>query len=187
MGDAQDTFGAGGPLLDIQAFDVSYDTSNLHFSITFHTLIAPASSGLAHGLHGFLEFDIDENSATGSAPMQNIFSPPFAMLDAGFEFTLDLAFEEITPGFARLWTFDGMVVADVPLIYEAMAVHGTIALSDLGGDDGAMAFTAIFGTLPQPTDAIDAIGSSYAVPGPGALAMLALGGVCGRRRRRSRE
>ena len=82
FGDATAVLGGPPPFLDIDTIDVTYDPlgRNLFFSMTFHTPIAPFSAGRPESLVGILEFDIDQNAATGQAPIQNQFSPPFAAL-----------------------------------------------------------------------------------------------------------
>lgn len=183
--DAQDLFGLGPPLLDVESFDIRYDSNNLYFTLNFFTPIAPASAQLPESLNGALEFDVDENLSTGVLPSQNSISPPFATLLAGTDFFLDFLSELGSPGFVDLNTWDFNFVASIPVTFDDMAVHGTISLSDLG-DDGRLNFTGLFGTLFQPTDATDKVGTSYSIPEPGAgiifLAFLAI--TFGRRKTR---
>ena len=181
-GDAQDTFGAGPPLLDIDTMSVSYSGGNLFFEMTFHTPIAPASAAVPESLFGIFEFDTDQNAGTGFAPLQNAFSPPFAALTAGVDFFLDFNSDLAHPG-----QFDVIDVNDGPIgtvdaVFGDMSVAATIPLAMLGGDDGLLDFTTTIGTGPQPTDATNVVGTS--VPAPGALALLAIGGVAASRRRR---
>ena len=46
-GDAEDIFGAGPPLLDIDTFSVSFDETTLFVEMTFHTPVSAPSSSLA--------------------------------------------------------------------------------------------------------------------------------------------
>jgi len=186
FGDAQDTFNAGGPLLDIDTMFMLYDASFLHFEMTFHTPISAPSFGQPDGVVGLLEFDTDQNAATGLPPIQNDFSPPFAFLISGSDFVVGLFTEIDHPGFVDV--FDAItfrIVDTVRITYGPMSFSGSIPLVSLGGDDGILDFTTTIGTIPQPTDATDVVGTSKLIPAPATLALLGLAGLTmGRRRRR---
>lgn len=184
MGDAVDTFGAGPPLLDIDTISVSYDATDLFFSMTFHTPIAPASAGLPESLAGVFEFDVDKDAATGVPPVQNVFSPPFMALELGADYLLSFDSEIAHPGLLDLVPLGPGDPSLIPVEFTDFSVSGVIPLAALGGVDGDLYFSTIIGTFPQPTDAIDVIGHSVVVPAPGAAALLALGGLGLARRRR---
>ena len=61
MGDAQDTFGAGPPLLDIATISVTYDATTLYFGMTFFTPISPPSAMMPDSVIGLFEFDTDQD------------------------------------------------------------------------------------------------------------------------------
>ncbi len=169
-GDAVDTFGAGPPLLDIDTISVTADASTLFFSMTFHTPISAPSQGLPDGVIGLLEFDTDQIAATGLPPFQNSFSPPFAMLTAGIDYVVDLFSEFLHPGFVDIFDYStGTVVDTIPITYGPMSFSGSVSLSSLGFDDGFVNFTSIIGTIPQPTDATDAVGKSTPISSSAAL------------------
>ena len=185
FGDAQDTFGFGPPLLDIDTMFMFYDASFLHFEMTFHTPISAPSFGQPDAVVGLLEFDTDQNAATGLLPIQNSFSPPFDFLIAGIDFFVGLFTEIDHPGFVDV--FDAVtfrIVDTVSITYGPMSFSGSIPLASLGGDDGILDFTTTIGTIPQPTDATDVVGKSKLIPAPATLALLGLAGLTGARRRR---
>ena len=185
FGDAQDTFGAGPPLLDIDTMFMLYDASFLHFEMTFHTPISAPSFFQPDGVVGLLEFDTDQNAATGLPPIQNSFSPPFDFLIAGIDFVVALFTEIDHPGFVDVFDSNFRIVDTVRITYGPMSFSGSIPLASLGGDDGIMDFTTTIGTIPQPTDATDVVGTSKLIPAPATLALLGLAGLTmGRRRRR---
>ncbi len=185
FGDAQDTFGFGPPLLDIDTMFMLFDASFLHFEITFHTLISAPSFGQPDGVVGVLEFDTDQNAETGLPPAQNNFSPPFASLIAGADFVVVLFSEIDHPGFVDVVDTSTFKIVDtVAITYGPMSFSGSIPLASLGGDDGILDFTAGIGTLSQPTDATDMVGTSKLIPAPAAMALLGVAGLMGTRRRR---
>lgn len=182
FGDAHDTFGDGPPLLDIEMLGVTYDSTDVHVTMTFFTTIAPASAELPESITGLIEFDTDQDAGTGARPLQNEFSPPFAELSFGTEFGCDLFSEIGHPGFIDVvnpHTFE--VVATVPIHFTDTSLQFSVPL-DAIDDDGRLDFTSVIGTDHQPTDAMEVVGQS--VPGPSALALLSLGGALGARRRR---
>lgn len=182
FGDAQD-FGFGPPLLDIDTMFMLYDASFLHFEMTFHTPISAPSFGQPDGVVGFLEFDTDQDPATGIPPFQNLFSPPFDFLIAGIDFVVDLFSETFHPGFVDVIDTNFGIVDTVSITYGPMSFSGSIPLASLGGDDGILDFTTLIGTVLQPTDATDVVGTSKLIPAPATLALLGLGALVRRRRR----
>ncbi len=182
FGDAIDTFGEGAPLLDINMLQVTYDATDVEVTMTFYTTIAPASAELPESVMGVIEFDTDQNAATGHHPFQNEFAPPFAALDFGAEFSCELFSELAHPGFIDIFDLASLdLVATVPITYTDTSLRFSVPL-DAINDDGRLDFTSIIGTDFQPTDAMDVVGQS--VPGPSALALLSLAGAIGARKRR---
>jgi hypothetical protein len=180
-GDAQNSLGAGPPLLDIETIHLSHADGLLSFSMSFFTPIAAPSTGLPEGVVGVIELDTDRNIATGAPPVQNGFSPPFASLSLGADYLVLLFSEAINPGFVDIVDSSFNPVGTVPISFTPTSFAGDIPLGMLGGDDGIMDFTTIIGTVPQPTDAIDVVGTS--VPEPATLAMLLAAAAIGLRRR----
>jgi hypothetical protein len=163
MGDAQDTFGAGPPLLDIDTMSVTYDATTLYLAVTFFTPISPASAMAPDSVIGFFELDTDQNVATGLPPVQNQFSPVFATLAAGIDYAILLATEAAQPGMVDVFDSAMMQVATVPIAFGPTSFSFQIPLAALGGDDGIVDFTTTLGTFAQPTDATDVVGTSEAV------------------------
>ncbi len=186
FGDATAAFGGSGPLLDIDTIDVSYDATNLYFLFTFHTPIVAPSAQQPNSVLGVLEFDVDQNTATGDPPLQSLYSSNFPNLSAGVDYVLLFSSELFDAGNMAVMSVElGDAVGVVPVTFGTNSLSGVIPLSMLGGDDGLLNFTALIGTLDQPTDATDVVGTSYQVPVPGAVMLLGAGLLTGRRRRRT--
>ncbi len=171
-GDAMAVLGAAPPLLDIDTLDVRYSATDLNFSMTFFNSILPPSSGSLDALVGVIEFDVDQDMLTGIPSLQNAFSPPFAMLGSGIEYVIDLFSEVAQPGFVNITDMNGLLQGTIPVTYTDNSISGAIPLSLLGNDDGLVDFAGVIGTVTQPTDAMEVVGTSIAVPEPGSFAML---------------
>jgi hypothetical protein len=115
--------------------------------------------------------------------MGTLFSPPFASLVAGIDFGVNLFTETDHPGFVDVLQAPGTVVDTVPVTYGPMSFSGSIPLASLGGDDGILDFTTTIGTVPQPTDATDVVGTSELIPEPATLALMGIGALVVWRRR----
>ncbi len=181
FGDAQDMFGQGPPLHDIDTVHVWYDDDNLNFLTTFHNEItAPHEEDPTTAVYGFFEIDIDQNPATGNGPIHNAF---FGPADVGVEYYLDFSFTEtLHPNQIAVCDVnspDPVGLADV--VYGYDYIEGAFPLAMIGGDDGLVHFTWMAGSGPQPTDGTDIYGIS--VPEPTTLALLAFGCVALLRRR----
>jgi hypothetical protein len=180
-----DTFGTGPVQLDIDTMLVTY-TPGISVSVlmSFHTPIAPASANVATSIVGYFEFDTDQSVGTGTAPIQNFFSPPAPSLPGvGVDFFADLSSESSHPGLVNINSTGGFVVGTVPIVFAPTSLSFTIPSAMLGGDDGLLNFTTIIGTFPEPTDATDVVGTSV-VPAPASALVLCLGGLATARRRR---
>jgi len=156
VGDAVAVFGAPGPLIDIDAATVTRTGPDLHVVVTFHNAILPASSNAPNALFGGFDFDFDRNAATGDPPLQNHFSPPFTMLDFGSDVSVDFFSEIVHPGFVDVFDNISLVLlATIPVTFTGTSVSYFIPLSLIRDQGGSFYFTATFGTVDQPTDALD--------------------------------
>jgi len=162
-GDAEDVFGAGPPLLDIDTISVTFNESTLFVEMTFHTPVSAPSRAMPDGVIGLIEFDVDQDVLTGVPPLQNLWSPPFAFLATGVDYFVDGWTETVHPGFVDIVDATGGGIDTVPIRYGPMSLSLAVPLLSLGADDGVVNFTATMGTIPQPTDATDEVGTS--VPG----------------------
>lgn len=164
-GDALDTFGAGGPLLDIDTITAEIVGDDLRFTIAFHGPISAPSTALPNSIFGGLEIDLDDDLLTGFPPIQNQFDPPFNALDIGVDLIVDFIQEMDTPGEFAVLSTSSPVFELIPATFGLDEVTFDIPLSTLGGDT-TFSYAMILGSPAQPTDAIDTVGVVDLAAGP---------------------
>jgi hypothetical protein len=110
--------------------------------------VGPLTPG---SLLGLVEFDVDENVATGIDPLINGFGGSAAQ-GVDYHVALFDANAESVP--LRRFTANGfdITVHRVPLKLEGDSVIVRIPLEKLGNDDGNMTVSSIVGTADRPTD-----------------------------------
>lgn len=160
QGDALDIFQGGGPLTDMKAVDIRHDGNSVHFEVSFFTPITPPSEEQPNGLGGVVDFDVDQDAGTGIPATQNQWSPPFASIAVGAEFALMLGSEYFNPGFIMLVNTEA-TVAWVPVTYTTHGISGEFPLSLIDDENGMFNFSVAIGNATGPTDAVDAVGTSY--------------------------
>lgn len=156
-GDAVDTFGEGPPLHDLGVVEVTHGAMNLDVSIMFYGPVEPPSSGDPNLVIGFVELDVDQDPGTGVPPVQNTLSPPFTTLAMGVEYLILV--DDFNGQVTVLDALTQAPVAAAPVIYGAQSISFSIPLEAIDAD-GPVHFSALFGSLAQPTDALDVVGVS---------------------------
>jgi len=88
---ASDTAGSASTRLfraiDLRSLRGDFKRDSLILTLTFASPVAPASAAAANSLSGAIEFDIDDNAATGDEPFSNSNG---AFADLGVEFLVSL-------------------------------------------------------------------------------------------------
>jgi hypothetical protein len=163
-----DAFGVGAIQHDIVSVTSTINPANVVFEVEFADPIAPASSFLPHSLVGFLDLDVDQNSATGASARFG--SPPSATVVPGVEFYVDLFSEASSPGMVDVIDAStGLPTGSAAISFGATLFSLTLPFSLIGGDDGALRWGLVVGTFAEPTD--QATGSTVSgVPEPASVA-----------------
>lgn len=120
------------------------------------------------GLNGVIDLDVDENAATGAAPLINAFG---GSATQGSDYRVDFFLSNATS--ARLLrAFSGADTTThlTPLVIEGDSVIVKIPLAKLGPDDGRLSITAVLGTDDRPTDIAPNAGVILARPASALLA-----------------
>lgn len=158
------------PQHDIVSFAVEPIGTDLFVEMFFNGNISPPNSGQPDALVGFVDFDTDQNPATGILSASDFFCPMPAGI--GSEFFLNLS-----PGGASVVDVGAFVVTPIMPTFTATSFSVLIPLAVLGGDDGIVDATTVIGTVPEPTDCAPNGGfitSGDGVPTAGALALALL-------------
>lgn len=158
--DAQGDAVAGPPFHDLDVITVTVQPPFLFVSVSFHTAIAPPSAGSFISVLAVIEFDTDQNSATGEPPVQNGL-PPLTVLPLGVEYIANVVSEFDHPGLIDIQdATTGDILGTVPIQFTTFAFEFNVPLEFLGNDDGLVDFTAACGSFQEPTDGMDVVGVS---------------------------
>jgi len=116
------------------------------------TLAAAGATVGADNLAGFVDFDTDENSATGVPSANVTFCPsPPAASAIGSDFFVSL-FARNADGTFNVFNSSATDVGDVTVTTNLNTVTLSVLLADLGGDDGRLAFNTVMGNGQDPND-----------------------------------
>ncbi len=181
-----DTFGVQPDQIDLKSINATYTATDLTFDLTFYDPIAPPSTAAPNSVIFLIDIDTDQNELTGEISSKSLLSSPSGL---GIEYFL-AATPLDTIEVIDTSTFTS--VASAPIIFGVDSLSVTVSLADLGGDDGAVNYATVVGTIPEPTDAAlddqhpaSSMPASAAVPEPNmAFTFLALLGSSFLRRRR---
>lgn len=143
-----DTFGFGSNKLDIKSVKGSVKGENLVFKADFFNQIAAPSTGLSESVVGYIDLDLDQNSATGQPSFQSFNAPPGQQGGPlGSEVFIDLYSEQFNPGFVNLvdrTTFN--TIGQAPISYGNDSFEIQVPL-DLLNDDGALNYSTVLGNF----------------------------------------
>ena len=163
QGDAEDIFGQGPPLHDLDVISVTIMGPALAVEVSFFTAIAPPSAQGFLSVLALVEFDTDQDDSTGEAPIQNDF-PPLPVLSIGVDYIANIVSEFDHPGLIDIQdAATGAILETVEIEFQTFSFSFTVPLTALGNDDGIVNYTAACGSFAQPTDAMDIIG--FSTPG----------------------
>ncbi len=152
---AGDDFGFGTPGHDITGMSVVGDAATFCLTMDFGGPVTPADTGGPNDLVGVVEFDTDEDPATGFFPYVDSFCPDRGGI--GVEVALDLW--TVSGGMATMFPSGNLV----PVTFGATSLTAEIPVAEFG--DAAFNFASVVGTLAEPTDCIPNGGSTHSPDG----------------------
>lgn len=146
-GDTLPTSSTGNPRAhDLLALRGDFKRDSLILTMTFAAPVSSAAAGGSTAVFGYIEFDIDENRATGAPPLSNTFGASGA---AGIDYIISLIGN--TPTTVRVVGPGGVSTA-VAVAYSGNSLVIRVPMQALGNDDGRFALVGAVGTLDRPTD-----------------------------------
>lgn len=142
---------------DLTRIETSRTATALNITLTISpgpTLAAAGATVTVDNLAGFIDFDTDENSATGVPSANTIFcqTPPAASA-MGSDFFLSL-FARNADGTYNIFNSSGALAdqGDATVATSVNTVTLSVPLTALGADDGRLSLSAVIGNGQNPND-----------------------------------
>jgi hypothetical protein len=153
---------------DILSVTSTVTATDLIFQVAFGVPVSAPSAFAANSVSGYIDFDIDQDDATG---LSIAHGPTSAI--PGTDFFVDLFSEQFSPGLANIVSAGSfLTVGQSPVTFAANSFNVTVPLSLIGGDNGALDYRVVLGTFTEPTDEVlgaSRIEPSNVVPEAGCL------------------
>jgi hypothetical protein len=131
--------------IDLINIHGDFKRDSLIVTLTFGGPVSPASIEVDNSLAGFIEFDIDDNPATGAAAVSDDYG---AASGLGIEYFIELF--SSTPTSVVLVSSTTSI--PVPASFSENTVTVRIPMSAIGRDDGNFGVVTVLGTLDRATD-----------------------------------
>ncbi len=174
IGDTYETAASDGLVApDLTALAAWREAGNLVVVLGFADIVNSDDVGGPNTVFGIIDFDSDQNAATGDTPGTDAFRPGAGSTNMGRDFYVSLSMGGTgmysiieTSGF----TVTGTVVPE--FFGDGFAL--TIPLTMLGNDDGVVNMATVVGTQPEPTDISPEDGNLATGPAPGPVSAAGL-------------
>ena len=146
-----DTTGTGAVHWDVTGMMIARDAESITVQLDLlHPVISP-TGGDPNAMVAFVDFDVDQDPATGIASAVDEFRTDGRTTGLGADYRLDLTNYAADSSVAITDTA-GRVVGRVKPAIRARFVMVRIPLALLGNDDGVLNAAAIVGTVGHPSD-----------------------------------
>lgn len=158
---------------DILGVTGRYSPGFLVLVVRFNKAVINPSTGAAGAVYGAIDFDVDENSATGKTAFVNGFGGNSTQ---GADYFVDLFdSDSVSAQLVRTPSNSGAAfdAGRVRVRYEGDSMVVQLPLNKVGGDDGKMSVTFLHGTLDRPTDIAPNAGQIVVQPATPILAQRA--------------
>lgn len=132
---------------DVLSIRGDFKRDSLIVTVSFVAPVAPAAPESSNSLLGFVEFDMDDNVATGESPLSNVFG---ASASLGIDYAIDLFGSTSTS--STVVSVASGVETSVPASFSGSTVVVRIPMSVIGSDDGNFGLVGVIGTFDRPTD-----------------------------------
>ena len=150
-----DTFGPG--TFDVVSIGTARTSTELTITVLFDSATPPvlpaANTVVGPGdLAGFIDFDIDESSATGFASANATYCPCVPISAIGADLFISLFQRDAAGNYDVISATTLVVIGDAAPAVSGDVLTLTIPLADLGADDGATNLSSVLGDFLGPTD-----------------------------------
>jgi hypothetical protein len=153
-----DAFGFGPVKHDITRVSGEGDADTFCLTVEFAGPIDPADAFSQQSLVGYIDFDTDENPATGFTSIVDFFCPG----PSGMGAEAELGMFSVSGGFASVSPAGALV----PVNFDETSFTAVIPVSALGGDT-SFNFAMVLGTFSEPTVCAPNGGSFFSRPPDG--------------------
>lgn len=150
---AGDTFGSGPVQWDLTTLTIVRDSGGITVSLDLSADVVSPVTGSADATLAFVDFDTDQNIATGTSSIVDDNRPSTGSTGMGVDYYLDLAEPNPDSSFSVLDSLLN-VTGTVRATFSGRRITARIPRSMLGGDDAFLNCAAIVGTTTEPTDII---------------------------------
>ncbi|MFN0059109.1 MAG: hypothetical protein ACKVX7_11675 [Planctomycetota bacterium] len=157
LGDTVDGLGSGPRLMDLSEVQVTPTPLGLDVVMSFYNGILPPELLAPTSVVAVFDLDVDRDASTGGVSLQGTF-PGFTILDLGIERRV-LNFG-VFAGSADVVDADFNFVGSISIDYMTTSLSFSVPFTLLGGGEDGVNFTAIAGTIDQPTDALGVFGTT---------------------------
>ncbi len=149
---------------DVSRIDTARTSTSLNITLTLSPSASLAAAGTTvtvDNLSGFIDFDTDENSATGVSSANTLFCASTPAVSAiGADFFLSL-FTRNADGTYNILNSTAAVTGTATVTSVLNTVTISVPLSALGGDDGRVSISAALGNGQDPSDCAPDEGGAF--------------------------
>lgn len=149
-----DTYGVLAVQWDLTALTITRDSGGIDFAIDFTSNVLSPMSGDSDAVYGEIDFDTDQNIATGTTSYVDFFGP--GSTGMGVDYVLDL-FDYKADSMVPVLRYNPSdstysTIDSLRPVFSGKRISGRIPRSALGNDDGFLNAAVVVGTLREPTD-----------------------------------
>jgi hypothetical protein len=158
-----DTFGAAAVQWDVTEMRVERNADGIAARLELSRDVVSSPSGDPSALIAVLDFDLDQNSATGGVAVVDEFRQDGGATGLGVDAVVSLS-DFATDGSVAVFDSRGIETGRVTPVFEGRHVTVRIPRALLGNDDGYVNAAAIVGVIGRPTDIVPNVGRLSLVP-----------------------
>jgi hypothetical protein len=148
-----DTFGTAVVRWDMTALTITRDTAGITVKLDFANDVISPTSGDTTAMIGFVDFDVDQNPATGVTATVDEYRPGSGSSGMGSDYQLVLLGYAADSSVA-VNDSKGVPTGRVKPVFSGRGVTIRIPKAMLGNDDGLLNAAAIVGSGSRPSDII---------------------------------